>query len=127
MKTKNYKCYSKRGVEQPQVIIYVLYTMILVIAGIYIGFTQLGGVNYTFTFLDLNEKINFIAVNLLSNPACLAAESNYNDPPFQQTHSQQTYYQVSAGIIDIDLAKLQNLDSECYQMLRVRTEDGKKL
>ncbi|MGC8885476.1 MAG: hypothetical protein ACP5KK_03225, partial [Candidatus Nanoarchaeia archaeon] len=32
---------------------------------------------------------------------------------------------VSAGIIDS--AKLQNLDNECYPMLQVRTEDGKRL
>jgi len=91
-KTKN-----KKAVEQPQVIIYVLFTVILVIAGIYIGFTQLGGIDYQFKFLDYNEKANLIATQLLANPDCLALENNYS--------YYQTYYQVWSGIINITSGK----------------------
>ena len=95
-KTKN-----KKAVEQPQVIIYVLFTVILVIAGIYIGFTQLGGIDYQFKFLDYNEKANLIATQLLANPDCLALENSYSyygQIPYQ-------YYQVWSGIINITSGK----------------------
>lgn len=82
-----------KGVEQPQVIVYVLFVVVLTLAGIYVAFTQLGGVSIAFTFQDYASRLNIVATKFMLTPECFAAEDSY----YKEGNS---YYQVNGGIID---------------------------
>jgi len=88
-----YKIKSKRGVEQPQLIVYVLFTVVLTLTGIYVAFTYLGGVHITFQFQDYASRLNIVTSNLINSPNCFAVEQSY-------TAATGTFYQVDAGKID---------------------------
>jgi hypothetical protein len=81
-----------KGVEQPQVIVYVLFVVVLTLAGIYVAFTQLGGANIAFEFQDYASRLNAAATKLIFTPECFAVETSYTKGGI--------YYQVSGGIID---------------------------
>lgn len=83
---------NRKGVEQPQVIVYVLFVVVLTMAGIYASFTLLGGVVLVFDFQDYSSRLNTVAAKLMFTPECYAYESNYD--------KGGTHYQVSGGVID---------------------------
>lgn len=82
----------RKGVEQPQVIVYVLFVVVLTLTGIYVAFTQLGGVSIQFTFHDYASRLNIAATRLMLTPECFAVENSYN--------KGVTSYQVDGGTID---------------------------
>lgn len=99
---------NKKAVEQPQVIVYVIFVVVLTIAGIYVAFTQLGGVDITFQFQDYNSRLNTVATKLMFTPECYAVENNYIGK------DNKTYYQVSSGVIDwLKFNKTDIIDSKC--------------
>ncbi|MEM2954644.1 MAG: hypothetical protein QW625_01670 [Candidatus Nanoarchaeia archaeon] len=107
---------NKQGLEHPQVIIYVLFVSVLVIAGVYVGFHYLGGVDLTFKFLDNEAKLNLATLKLFS-PECYGLElakysyivsgsdyimmfaSKYEDP------SKNSHYQTALGILNLSKLK----------------------
>jgi len=82
----------RKGVEQPQVIVYVLFIVVLTLTGIYVAFTQLGGVSIQFTFHDYASRLNIAATRLMLTPECFAFENSYT--------KDVTSYQVEGGAID---------------------------
>src|SRR3989304_501510 len=83
---------SKRGVEQPQVIIYTLFVVILTLSGIYVGFTFLGGIDVTLDFQDYASRLNTSSSRMIFSPQCFAQEMQYT--------KGGTFHQVNSGIID---------------------------
>ena len=83
---------GKRGVEQPQVIVYVLLVTILTIAGLYVAFIYMGDVKLSISFSTYNTRFNAAAARFLNSPECFAVEETYN-------WNGQKYAQVHAGII----------------------------
>jgi hypothetical protein len=86
---------DKRGVEQPQVIIYTLFVVILTLSGIYVAFTFLGGVDITIDFHDYASRLNTASSRIIFSPQCFALETNY-------IKEGVTSYQVSSGIMDAE-------------------------
>ena len=84
---------NKKGVEQPQLIVYVLFTVILTLTGIYVAFTYLGGVKIAFEFQDYASRLNVVTAKLVNSPSCYAAETQY-------TTQTGTFYQVDVGKIN---------------------------
>jgi hypothetical protein len=84
---------GKRGVEQPQTIVYVFVVVIQVIIGIYVAFTFLGGVDIKLQFQDYAARLNAAGSQLIHSPDCFAVEATYQTAIGVQK-------QVSAGIID---------------------------
>lgn len=85
-----HKIRGKKGVEQPQLIVYVLFTVVLTLTGIYVAFTYLGGVTVGFEFQDYASRLNIVTSNLVNSPNCYAIESSY-------AKDGSTYYQVDTG------------------------------
>jgi hypothetical protein len=85
---------SKKGVEQPQLIVYVLFTVILTLTGIYVGFIYLGGVDAAFEFQDYASRLNIVTSNIINSPNCFAVEQSYT------TAAGGTFYQVDTGKIN---------------------------
>lgn len=99
---------GKKAIEQPQVIVYVLFVIVLTIAGIYVAFTQLGGVDITFQFQDYASRLNTVATKLMFTPECYAIENSY----YGKDGSQ--HYQVSSGIINwTRFNKTDIIDQKC--------------
>ncbi len=101
---------NKKGVEQPQVIVYVIFVIILTIAGIYVSFTKLGGVDITFEFHDFASRLNVVSTKLMFTPECYAVESNYT------AEDKILHYQINGGIIDLAKFNKTNtniIDSKC--------------
>ncbi len=97
-----------KGVEQPQVIVYVLFVVVLTLAGIYVAFTQLGGVNITFKFQDYASRLNTVSAKLMLTPECYAVENSYSKSGYG------TYYQVSGGVIDwVKFNKSSTISGDC--------------
>ncbi len=71
---------GKRGVEQPQVIIYIVYTVILALAGIYVAWSYLGGVDVEVDFNAYTIQFNSLATRLVGTPECFALEDRYLAP-----------------------------------------------
>ncbi|MEM2873923.1 MAG: hypothetical protein QW063_00485 [Candidatus Nanoarchaeia archaeon] len=84
---------NKRGIEQPQVIIYILFVVILSLCGIYLAFTFFDILKVEYDFIDYASRASMIGSKFLMSPACFAAESSY-------TYAGNTYYQVTSGVID---------------------------
>ncbi len=84
---------SRKGIEQPQLIVYVLFTVVLTLTGIYVGFTYMGGIATTFEFQDYASRLNIVTSNLINSPNCYAVETSYAVPA-------GTFYQVDAGKIN---------------------------
>jgi len=87
---------NKRGVEQPQVIVYVLFVTVLTLAGMYVAFTMLGGVGISFKYQDSNARLNSAAAKMIFTPECFALESQYDD----YADINKKHYQVESGTIN---------------------------
>lgn len=85
---------NKRGVEQPQVIVYVLFVTVLVLAGMYVAFTKLGGVDITYKFQDYSARLNTVAAKAIFTTECFAYETSYS------SSDGKTHYQVEGGTIN---------------------------
>ncbi len=97
---------SRKGIEQPQVIIYVLFVVVLTISGIYIAFTQLSGVSLIFEFHDYASRLNTVSAKMMFTPECFAVET-----PLAKSENK---YQVSGGVIDWDkFNKTKLIRSDC--------------
>ncbi|HKZ49733.1 MAG TPA: hypothetical protein VJ110_01895 [Candidatus Nanoarchaeia archaeon] len=83
---------NRKGVEQPQVIIYTLFVVILTLSGIYVGFTFLGGIDVTLDFQDYASRLNTASSRMIFSPQCFAQEMQYT--------KGGTFHQVNSGIID---------------------------
>ncbi len=84
---------SKRGVEQPQLIVYVLFTIILTLSGIYVAFVYLGGINITFDFHDYASRLNVVTSKMIYSTDCFGIESSY-------IADDGTHYQKEIGVIN---------------------------
>ena len=85
---------SKRGVEQPQLIVYVLFTIILTLSGIYVAFTYLGGVNVSFEFQDYASRLNLVTSKMIYSSDCFGVESSYYAPDATK------HYQKEIGVVN---------------------------
>jgi|GEM_PF-5232991 len=104
---------NKRGVEQPQVIIYVLYTVILAIAGIYIAFNFLGGIDLNVKFEDHTTRFNTLTARLVGTSECLAHETSYN-APFDQRNFEYSVF----GVLDRTKVDDSIVTQNCVSMNR---------
>ena len=99
---------SKKAVEEPRVIVYVLFTTILVLSGLYIAFTYMGVIDLRFDFSDYNFRYNSAASRIMNSPSCYAYQEAY-------TKDGQTYYQVLPGVIDLSEIKTQLILDTCIR------------
>lgn len=99
---------NKKGIEQPQVIVYVIFVIVLTIAGIYVAFTKLGGVTVTFEFHDYAARLNVVSTKLMFTPECYAIENSYLGKDGSK------HYQISSGVINWTLFNKTNIiSSKC--------------
>jgi len=91
-----YKHNSKKAIEEPRVIVYVLFTTVLVLAGIYVAFTYMGAIDIRFDFSDYNFRYNSAVARLIYSSQCYAYKDSY------VSEDGQTYTQVHAGVLDLN-------------------------
>jgi hypothetical protein len=85
---------SKKAVEQTRVIVYVIFTTILTLAGIYIAYIYMGNIDIDIKYSDYNSRYNAAAARFINSPNCFALETSY------QTPDSKTYWQVSSGVLE---------------------------
>ncbi|MCX6774538.1 MAG: hypothetical protein NTY99_00410 [DPANN group archaeon] len=82
----------RKGIEQPQLIVYVLFTIILTLSGIYVAFTYLGGVSIGFEFHDYASRLNLVTSKMIYSTDCFGVESSYS--------KDGTHYQKEIGVVN---------------------------
>jgi ABC-type sugar transport system permease subunit len=82
----------QKGVEQPQLIVYVLFTVILTLSGIYVAFTYLGGIDIQFEFQDYASRLNLVTSKMIYSPDCFGVETTYA--------KDGTHYQKAIGVVN---------------------------
>jgi hypothetical protein len=100
---------KKGDVEQPQFLIYVLFTIVLTLAGIYVALNFLGAVQVKFEWLDYASRINTVTSNLINSPNCFAVEENY-------TAENKIFHTVNVGKINwtkFNSTESNNIFSKC--------------
>ena len=86
--------HSKKGIDQPQAIIYVFFVMILTICGFYLAYMYMGGLTVHLEFSGYTTRYNADVARIINSPTCFAYEGSYIDPDNDEK------YQVYAGVID---------------------------
>jgi hypothetical protein len=100
------KIKSKKAIEQPQFLIYTLFTTILTITGIYTGFMLFGDVDMKLEFSNYNLRYNAAAARILNDPDCFAYEQSYVDP------NGKLHHQVEQ-LIDWQKLTQSNIPTSC--------------
>lgn len=95
---------SKKAIEQPQVIIYVLFTTVLAISGLFVAYSYMGQIDIDMEISDYNLKYNALASKLINSPDCFALSKTY-------TADGVTYRQTDIGIIERSKITSGTLDS----------------
>jgi len=85
---------SKKGIDSPQAIIYVLFVMLLTVCGFYLAYMYMSGLNMEIEFSGYVARYNAAAARLTNSPLCFAYEDTYMMP------ANEKKYQVFGGIID---------------------------
>ncbi len=87
---------GRKAVEQPRVLVYVLFTTILTIAGIYVAYIYMGNIDIDLKFSSYNSRYAAAAARFLNSPNCFSAETSYVTP----APDSKTYWQVSPGVLN---------------------------
>ena len=115
---------NKRGVEQPQAIIYVLYTVILTIAGIYIAFNYLAGIDLNVEFEDHATRFSALTARLVGTSECLATETSFTAPSDERNIKYAQFGILDAGKLLSEIVPTKCISNEAQFWLNVSTVDG---